>query len=97
MENEAIEDKTLPIVAIVDKSMKYLIKVSSKTSDEVSNAIDEILSGDFLAGLKSVIKVGLDAMLGNVSAGITEKRDFHVVFANNSLLRIDLHVLQKRI
>ncbi|CAH3124887.1 unnamed protein product [Porites lobata] len=89
MENEAIEDKTLPIVAIVDKSMKYLIKVSSKTSDEVSNAIDEILSGDFLAGLKSVIKVGLDAMLGNVSAGKTEKRDFHVVFANNSLLRID--------
>ena len=89
MENEAIEDKSLPIVAVVDKSMKYSIKVSSATSDEVAKAIDEVLKGDFLDGLKTIIKVGLDAMLGNVAAGETEKQDFHVVFANNSLLRID--------
>lgn len=89
MENEAIEDKSLPIVAVVDKSMKYSIKVSSATSDEVAKAIDEVLKGDFLDGLKTIVKVGLDAMLGNVAAGETEKQDFHVVFANNSLLRID--------
>ena len=89
MENDAIEDKSLPIVAVVDKSMKYSIKVSSATSDDVTTAINEVLKGDFLDGLKTIIKVGLDAMLGNVSAGETEKQDFHVVFANNSLLRID--------
>ena len=89
MENDAIEDKSLPIVAVVDKSTKYSIRVSSATSDDVATAINEVLKGDFLDGLKTIIKVGLDAMLGNVSAGETEKQDFHVVFANNSLLRID--------
>ena len=89
MENAAIEDKSLPIVAVVDKAQKYKIKVSAATSDQVSQALDEILSGDFLDGIKRLVKVGLDQLLGNVSAGETERRDFHVVFANNSLLRID--------
>ena len=89
MENSAVEDKSLPIVAVVDKSMKYSIKVSSATSEEVGKAIDEVLKGDFLSGVTDLITVGLYAMLGNESVGETEKQDFHVVFANNSLLRID--------
>lgn len=43
MENSAVEDKNLPIVAVVDKSMKYSIKVSSATSEEVGKAIGEVL------------------------------------------------------
>ena len=89
MENSAVEDKSLPIVAVVDKSMKYSIKVSSATSEEVGKAIGEVLKGDFLSGVTDLITVGLNAMLGNESVGETEKPDFHVVFANNSLLRID--------
>ena len=89
MENAAIEDKSLPIVAVVDKAQKYKIKVTAATSDQISEVLDEILSGDFLDGIKRLVKVGLDQFLGNVSEGETEKRDFHVVFANNSLLRID--------
>ena len=89
MENSAVEDKSLPIVAVVDKSMKYSIKVSSATSEEVGKAIGEVLKGDFLSGVTDLITVGLNAMLGNESVGETEKQDFHVVFANNSLLRID--------
>lgn len=89
MENSAVEDKSLPIVAVVDKSMKYSIKVSSATSEEVGKAISEVLKGDFLSGVTDLITVGLNAMLGNESVGETEKQDFHVVFANNSLLRID--------
>lgn len=89
MENSAVEDKSLPIVAVVDKSMKYSIKVSSATSEEVGRAIGEVLKGDFLSGVTDLITVGLNAMLGNESVGETEKQDFHVVFANNSLLRID--------
>ena len=79
----------MPIVAVVDKSMKYSIKVSSATSEEVGKAISEVLKGDFLSGVTDLITVGLNAMLGNESVGETEKQDFHVVFANNSLLRID--------
>ena len=89
MENSAVEDTSLPIVAVVDKSMKYLIKVSSATSEEVGKAIGEVLKGDFLSGVTDLITVGLNAMLGSESVGETEKQDFHVVFANNSLLRID--------
>ena len=89
MENSAVENKSLPIVAVVDKSMKYSIKVSSATSEEVGKAIGEVLKGDFLSGVTDLITVGLNAMLGNESVGETEKQDFHVVFANNSLLRID--------
>ena len=89
MENSAVEDKSLPIVAVVDKSMKYSIKVSSATSEEVGKAIGEVLKGDFLSGVTDLITVGLNAMLGNEAVGETEKQDFHVVFANNSLLRID--------
>ena len=89
MENSAVEDKSLPIVAVVDKSMKYSIKVSSATSEEVGKAIGEVLKGDFLSGVTDLITVGLNAMLGNESVGETEKQDFHVVFANNSLLPID--------
>ena len=89
MENSAVEDKSLAIVAVVDKSMKYSIKVSSATSEEVGKAIGEVLKGDFLSGVTDLITVGLNAMLGNESVGETEKQDFHVVFANNSLLRID--------
>lgn len=89
MENSAVEDKSLPIVAVVDKSMKYSIKVSSATSEEVGKAIGEVLKGDFLSGVTDLITVGLNAMLGNESVGETEKQDFRVVFANNSLLPID--------
>lgn len=89
MENSAVEDKSLPIVAVVDKSMKYSIKISSATSEEVGKAIGEVLNGDFLSGVTDLITVGLNSMLGNESVGETEKQDFHVVFANNSLLRID--------
>lgn len=89
MENDAIEDKSLPIVAVVDRSEKYKIKVSNAPSADINNAIDEVLKGDFLDGLKSLITAGLNTLLGNASAGETERVDFHVVFANNSLLRID--------
>lgn len=89
MENDAIEDKSLPIVAVVDKSEKYKIKVSDAPSAEINNAIGEVLKGDFLDGLKSLITAGLNTLLGNASAGETERVDFHIVFANNSLLRID--------
>lgn len=89
MENDAIEDKSLPIVAVVDKSQKYKIKVSSAPSQEINDAIGEVLKGDFLDGLKNLIGVGLRQMLGDASAGETEKVDFHIVFANNSLLRVD--------
>ena len=89
MQNEAIEDKSLPIVTVVDKSQKYKIKVTSAPDPAITGAIGELMSGNFLAGITSLITVALNEFLGNTSAGETEKVDFHVIYANNSLLRID--------
>ena len=85
----AFEDTSLPILAVVDMTEKYFAHCTNKPSNEVSSAIDEVLSGKFLEGLKNMISVGLNELLGNTSAGETEKKSFHIVFANNSLLRID--------
>ena len=51
MGDEAAEDKSLPIVYVVDKSEKYQIKVESTPDKDIKNAIGEVMSGDFLGGL----------------------------------------------
>ena len=85
----AFEDTSLPILAVVDTTEKYFAKCKNKPGDDVSTAVDDVLSGKFLDGLKKMINVGLEEMLGDTSAGEREKKSFHIVFANNSLLRID--------
>ena len=47
------------------------------------------MSGDFLGGLKNLLSVALNEVLRNTSAGEAEKTDFHVIYANNSLIRLD--------
>ena len=90
MKDDALQDKTLPIVAIVDTSEKCSVKVESHAADEVKDAVGAMLSGNFLAGLEDLITVALNELLGDTTAGEKFKKDFHVVFANNGLLRVDL-------
>ena len=89
MGDEAAEDKSLPIVSVVDKSEKYKIEVTSAPAKDIENAIGEVMSGDFLGGLENLLSVALNEVLGNTSAGEAEKTDFHVIYANNSLIRLD--------
>ena len=90
MKDDALQDKTLPIVAIVDTSEKCSVKVESHAADEVKDAVGAMLSGNFLAGLEDLITVALNELLGDTTAGEKSKKEFHVVFANNGLLRVDL-------
>ena len=89
MGDEAAEDKSLPVVSVVDKSEKYKIEVTSAPAKDIENAIGEVMSGDFLGGLKNLLSVALNEVLGNTSAGEAEKTDFHVIYANNSFIRLD--------
>jgi hypothetical protein len=89
MKRNAMENKALPIIAIVDETQKYHVEVSSVPAKEVSKVIDHLLKGEFLKGIKSVVSTALNEFLGNVSIGETEEKYSNVVFANNSLLRID--------
>ena len=83
-------DDKLPIVAVVSQTEKYKVNVSSKApTGAVDGAVKEVLSGKFLEGLTTMINGALNAVLGSSSGGEMEKQDFHVVFANNSLVRID--------
>ena len=79
-QNDAIEDKTLPIVAVIDKSEKYKVHVWTAPSKDVLDGVNDLLSWDFLGGLKSLISVALNGFLGNSSAGETEKNDSYVIF-----------------
>ena len=72
MQNDAIEDKTLPIVAVIDKFEKYKVHVRTAPSKDVSDGINDLLSGDFLGRQKSLIGVALNKFLDNGSGGETD-------------------------
>ena len=40
----------------------------------------------------NLVKAALNELLGNASAGEKERRECHVVYANNSILRVDYHL-----
>lgn len=89
MEAKAFQDKSLPILAVVDKTEKYMVKVSEGASEHVGSVVDDLFSGEFLDGLKHLVKTAMNELLGNASAGEKEKRECHVVYANNSIVRVD--------
>ena len=91
MEARAFEDKSLPILAVVDKTEKYTVQVK-KDSADVGGVVDSLFKGEFLDGLHNLVSTALNELLGNASAGEKEKRECHVVYANNSILRVDYHM-----
>ena len=85
MQNDAIEDKTLPIVAVIDKLEKYKVHVRTAPSKDVSDGINDLLSGDFVGRQKSLIGVALNEFLDNGSSGETN----HSPPPQGVLLRLD--------
>ena len=85
----AVADPTLPIVAVVDKTEKYMLNVKSVANDDVTSGLGEVLSGQFITGLGDMISGSIQVFLGDTSEGQSEETDFHIVYANNSLLRVD--------
>ncbi|KAK3730935.1 hypothetical protein QZH41_000562 [Actinostola sp. cb2023] len=91
MEAKAYEDKTLPIVAIVDTTKYCSIGAESGVGDKVGGTLNELFKGNLMDGLKQGLTVALDEFLGNAKAGRQEMTQFHVAFDSNSLLRIDVY------
>ena len=92
----ALHDECLPIVCAVDKKQKILLNVESVSIDEVTTNINEILHGDYLEKLIKLLAEKLNVTLQNNTAGEEESSYTHVVFANKSVLRIDLFVYHRR-
>ena len=92
----ALHDECLPIVCAVDKKQKIFLNVDSVSTDEVRTKINEILHGDYLVELIKLLAEKLNSALGTTTAGDEERLYTHVVFANKSVLRIDLFVYHRR-
>ena len=90
MREKALKDANVPIVAFVDTSEKYSVDVSNAPDDAITTSIKEMFGGNIIQGLVSLIGVALNQFLGNTQAGASEQNDYHIVFSNNTLMRIDV-------
>ena len=90
MREEALKDANVPIVAFVDTSEKYSVSVSNVPDEDITKSIKDMFGGNIIQGLVSLIGVALNQFLGNTQAGVSEQNDYHIVFSDNALLRIDV-------
>lgn len=93
MEAKSWEDKTLPIVAVVDTMQFCRIGVESgeSLSEGISKVIGDFVDGKWLDGIKDGIHTVLSQLLGSATSGRQESRQFHIAFGSNALLRIDTY------
>ena len=91
-DKEAFNDTKLPILSLVSTTQDYRLAVTAAPKDRVGEILDSVIGGGYIKGLKGILSLALDQLLGNVSVGESEKKESHVAFANNSLLRIDCYM-----
>ena len=89
---EAFNDTKLPILSLVSTTQDYRLAVTAAPKVRVGEILDSVIGGGYIKGLKGILSLALDQLLGNVSVGESEKKESHVAFANNSLLRIDCYM-----
>ena len=89
---QAFNDPRLPILSVVKRAEKYSLNVTSKANENIEGCLKSVVGGGYLKGLTSLLTVALDELLGNTAVGEYEKNEFHVVFASNSLLRVDYYM-----
>ena len=90
MREQALKDPNVPIVAFVDTSEKYSVSVFDVPDEDITKSIKDMFGGNIIQGLVSLIGVALNQFLGNTQAGASEQNDYHIVFSNNTLMRIDV-------
>lgn len=93
---KALHDECLPIMCAVDKKQRLLLNVDSVSNDEIRKKIGEVLHGDYLEQLIKLVAEKLNNVLGNTTTGDEESLFTHVVFANKSVLRLDLFIYHRR-
>ena len=91
LEKDALTSNDLPIVATVDKSEKYNVNVTNVPDKAIADSVNDMLCGDYNGGIVNLVKSALNEFLGNLIIGHNQRNEFHVVYANNSLLRVDYH------
>lgn len=94
LEARAYQDKSLPILAIVDRLKASSMDAKAGPADlgnKVGDVVGQLFSGHILDALKTTITSGLNLFLGNASEGRSDSTEFHIVYNNNAFLRIDIY------
>lgn len=82
-------DQEIHTGTIVAMHQQVNIKLSEKDDQDIDDAIDDFFSGDIIGGLKNIVKLGANTVLGNASMGEYEANDMFIVWTSNALLRCD--------
>lgn len=86
------KDESFPVAVVVDKLEKHLIAVKNASVEETERCISEMFRTQFLGGFVNLVTADINELLGNSSAVEKETMATHVVFANNSFLRVDYYL-----
>ena len=83
----ATEDKQFPVATVVGTLEKHLIATQRATVAEIEKCLSE-----FVDGLIKMALTDVNELLEKTSEGEAETMASHVVFANNSVLRVDYYL-----
>ena len=92
MRAAATEDVSFPVAAVVNKLEKYLIAVENLSVEEIERCVNEVFRGQFLGGFINVASADIKELFENTSTAELERMACHVVFADNSFLRVDYYL-----
>lgn len=76
---------------IVEAFQQVNIVLTSQPSPELSGAIDEFFSGQYMKGLGRLVHLAVATVLGNSSMGEYETSEMFIVWTDNALLRYDIY------
>jgi len=79
-------DQQIHAGTVVEYTQQVNIALSTKTNPDLQDAITEFLGGtkdSVLSGFSKVVKVGVDAVLGNSSMGQHEGTNMFIVWTDN--------------
>ena len=75
---------------VVSKMQKVVCSASSKATG-VEDCISDFFDGEVSDGLKKLVNVALDTILGNTSIGESSVEDMLILFENGAIVRFDLY------
>ena len=84
-------DQEIHSGTLVEEHQQVNIVMEEKAAQKLEDAIDSFFSFDLIGGLVNVLRMGVDAVLGNTSMGEYESSNMFIVWNNNALIRCDAY------
>ena len=82
-------DQEIHTGTIVEFNKQVNIKLSNKQSDDLEDAINNFFGGNISGGFKDLVKVAVQAVLGNSSMGEHQVTNMFIQWSDNAVIRMD--------